>query len=170
MTAEKKIFALFPFKKRIGKEQFSQDTPLFSWQQELYCWDCLQSHVTNTSGFSCLEPMLQILFFSDSTMLIGFILWTPDSHCPIPLQKGRQLLFNRSSEAKNWSCQSQDMSRACRAKVFLQLHLYSSVTSSIVMDVILYIRKNDWHNKIYWSFLFFFQHLNLRLSGSIMSS
>jgi len=150
---KEKYLHFSPSEERIGKEQFSQDTPLFSWQQELYCWDCLQSHVTNTPASPVCSACCKYYFSQKSQCslaLFYFILWTPGSICSIPLQKGRQFLFSGSSEAKQWSCQSQDLSRACRAEVFLQLHLYSSVTSSIVMDVIMYIRKNDHLNKLYW--------------------
>lgn len=63
---KKKYLHFSPSKEKIGKEQFSQDTPLFSWQQELYCWDCLQSHVTNTPTSPVWSPCCKYCFSQKS--------------------------------------------------------------------------------------------------------
>lgn len=81
---KEKYLHFFPSKERIGKEQFSQDTPLFSWQQELDCWDCLQSHVTNTPASPVWSPYCKYCFSQKSQCSLALFCGHQTPSVPYP--------------------------------------------------------------------------------------
>lgn len=119
---KEKYLHFYPSKERIGREKFSQDTPLFSWQQELCCWDCLQSHVTNTPASPVWSLRCKDCFSQKSQCSLALFSEHQTPSAPHPRKisgyccaKLRSYTAKLSKLGFVWSLQT-------RAKVFLQLH------------------------------------------------
>lgn len=135
---KEKYLHFSPSKERTGKEQFSQDTPLFSWQQELCCWDCLQSHVTNTPASPVWSPRCKYCFSQKSQCSLAVFCEHQTPSAPYPSKSsgyccsiGPQKLY--SKVVKSGIC----LEFANQSQSFPPAAPYSSDTPSVVMDVIL---------------------------------